>query len=360
MRPPCHVSARLGGLVHNLHVWHAGAVTHCQTIGGLNSSRKARALQALTSLALTLALLHVPVLHADTGVQQAYLQLVDELNALVPAAIASHERIDPDIVTAHVDRFVSAYIPPEGIASLDDESAHLLFRAALGSTLFAPDQVPTVLVPLAKRASASKPGTPPPQPGFPTTPPLEDAYQRLINARDFDRAREFARDNAIQPVPWATSLDAVHRHESGTASFLRFRDEDGMTRAERVAVDVSTGAWLIVEAHPGCAFSRRAMAYFSGNAPLVDDLPQGNILWVVPQDRSEAVPSILEWNASNPDTELVLAYRNRDWPTEISFLEYPVFNLFHDGELVTKVTGWPNDEQIEEIRSGMRMIDRAQ
>lgn len=338
-------------------------MTHDRRIRGFTFSRRAWLARGLASLALALVLAsaHVPVLQAaDTGIQEAYLQLEDELNALVPAAIASHQRIDPDIVTARVDRFVSTYIPPEGIASLDDESAHVLFRAALGSTLFAPDQVPALLVPLAKRVSVSKPGTPPPQPGFPTTPPLEDAYQRLINARDFDRAREFARDNAVQPLEWVSNLEAGLRHESGAAPYLRFREEDGVPRAEHAAADLRTGTWLIVEADPGCAFSRRAMTYFSGNAPLVDDLPQSHILWVVPQGRTRAVPSIIEWNASNPDTELVLAYRNRDWPKEISFLNYPVFNLFHDGELVRKIVGWPNDEQMEQIRSGMRMIERTQ
>lgn len=170
----------------------------------------------------------------------------------------------------------------------------------------------------------------------------ERAYGRLVDARMFAAARAFARRHQLAEPEWVKGVPTV---DSRAAAYLDFRAVGGGSVASVEQVDLHEGTWLIAEVHPDCGFSRQAMTYLADNSAVLAGIDPGRVVWLVSQTHGQAIASIRNWNESRPGFRMVLSYRNRDWPEAISFLEFPVFNLVKEGQVVAKVRGWPGDSQ---------------
>lgn len=178
---------------------------------------------------------------------------------------------------------------------------------------------------------------------------LHEAYHALVAARDFASAANFAARHRIREPEWVQSLVAP---EGQGPSYISYAEVDGVMRASVVAAGIGQGNWLVVEVHPDCGPSRRALEYFRGRGDQMRGV--AGIVWLVPQDDGSALPSLMRWNAENRDPQLVAAYRNGDWPEALLFVEFPVFNILRDGEVVERLRGWPDDRQFQRIKAALQ------
>lgn len=282
-----------------------------------------------------------------------YLVLADEVDSMIDVAIAREERIDEQKVSDLLDHFLAKQLLPAETDSIPRSEIDLAYRAVLGANSVAPN-ITGQLVEIVNRVGALLQEGGNGDPNNLSVDPFRETYERLVNARDFEAARKFASHYQIEEPSWARDFDPTN--EAGRAAYLDFDRIEGVVTAALRDVDLGNGNWIIVEVHPDCGFSRSALEYIRRNEEIVSGVPRDRVLWVVSQSRGQALPSMLRWNDSNPGMEMVLVYKNEDWPQGISFLEFPVFNFVRDGRVVKKVRGWPGDNQAELIREGARIF----
>lgn len=291
-----------------------------------------------------------------SDVKTPYLVLADEVDSMIDVAIAREERIDEQKVSDLLDHFLAKQLLPAETDSIHQSEIELAYRAVLGANSVAPN-ITGQLVEIVNRVGALLQEGGNDDQGSSNSlsvDPFREAYERLVNARDFEAARKFASHYQIEEPSWARDFDLTN--EAGRAAYLDFDRSEGVVTAALRDVDLGHGNWMIVEVHPDCGFSRSALEYIRRNEEIVSGVPDDRVLWVVSQSRGQALASMLRWNDSNPGMEMVLVYKNEDWPQGISFLEFPVFNFVRDGRVVKKVRGWPGDKQAELIREGARIL----
>lgn len=283
--------------------------------------------------------------------QTALQALGDELNAMIGDAIELRQRIEPATVEAVLSRYLERSPASGNLGSSAGADSHTYLEMVRFATLLAPD-LDIDLPRLAEQAAAAET-----EAEFPSGDPLESALLYLVNRRDFEGARAFGEKHGMDVPGWIASVSPQGRAPADAAHVYRFSRSEGDIAASLVPVDVATGAWMVVEVHPHCGFSQRAMQFLSESGALSNTFPPERVVWVVSQDRSDVVPAMVEWNEAHPELEMTLAHRNSHWPDQITFLQYPVFNFLRDGELVDQVVGWTGDEQIDSVWAGMERLN---
>lgn len=270
------------------------------------------------------------------------------VNELVDVAIQRGDRIDDAEVSRRIDRYLAQVGWPSKSGEASRPQAESAFRMVSSAAAAAPS-VAARLVDLMDRISAS----PEAEAMRPTVGEMAaQTYEQLLNARMFGVAREFAGRHGIQTRAWADSLMPPAIRTPG-AQYLRFGHDAGIFNVALEDAGVEAGDWLIAEVHPDCGFSRKAMEYLARHPEVIAGIGSRRVIWLMSQRNGQALPSMLGWNASQGEFEMVLSYRDEQWPKGLSFLEFPVFNLFKDGKLVSKLQGWPGDSQGERLRSAI-------
>lgn len=295
-------------------------------------------------------------------VRLTYSEYVTKLNELITESRHGSRRVSTSEVERLLNEFISGVTSVrEPIASVREPTAvsmkesRQLLRAALDAASIAPgltDKIPVMARQAAALSGDFDQGIPSASGSAALTPMLEEGLERLLNAREFDRAEAFAREHDLNVPKWAATWrppiqeDAVTYLEFVAATGIEGSNEKPTARD----VNLMHGKWLIVEVHPDCGPSRSAMTYLSRHPEVMSNVPTGRVLFVVSQSRGQALPSVLEWNRENPRVPMVLSYHNRLWPKEITFLGTPVFNFLVDGKVVGRITGWPGDSRATDIQ----------
>lgn len=95
--------------------------------------------------------------------------------------------------------------------------------------------------------------------------------------------------------------------------------------------------------HPYCGFSRRAFQDF--DEPTKNYLSTNGVL-IAPVNKKyedEQLGGVLEWNKTHPQSQHVPV----DGENKLKGLDLnstPQFYFFKNGELISKVVGWPKDK----------------
>jgi len=233
-----------------------------------------------------------------------------------------------------------------GLASLTTEALHqLAWDAHVANFYYAgarPDAHRDVVDELLRRSAA-------------TDDELGDFHDALVAARRWDEARAFALrfpDLPLDPVP--VIEDRVTEGEA--PAYMRVEAATGTLLRE--TFDPGQGPMLLVISHPGCAFSRRAMAAIAADPALNQALPTRR-LFLAPTFGGLKLDWVTQWNADQPDFPHVLVDQPARWP-QVPSWGTPSFLFLVDGELVETVTGWPGDEQAEALMAAaQRAADAA-
>ncbi len=177
---------------------------------------------------------------------------------------------------------------------------------------------------------------------------MRDQY---VASRMFEDAIEFARNNpdlALVAIP--RFIDSPH---DGTARSLWRLSKDGR-ELRREAFDPGRMGRLIVVGSPGCSFSRKAQAAIAADDQLAMVMRK-YATWLLPQSRIPDFESLKQWNSLDPEQPLLVVDRNSQWPG-ISMAETPDFYFMKNGQVVSRVIGWPGPEQLAKLRAGFEQV----
>ena len=75
--------------------------------------------------------------------------------------------------------------------------------------------------------------------------------------------------------------------------------------------------------------------------------------WIAPADRRLQLDVLRAWNQDHPLTQFAIAWRRDEWP-QIDHWATPTFYFFARGDLVAKVSGWPDEGRHEELMAAAR------
>lgn len=217
------------------------------------------------------------------------------------------------------------------LAEVSDTDLDLLFRAAnmvIGITndpkYF--DNMDRLLVELQARNLAQKDH-------------YRVVHEALVLTRNFDRADALARAHpSLELAAIPTIVDKVPTDYTGPTAWLVSQDRYQLIHQ---AVELDAPAMVIVTAHPGCGFSREAMKTIESD-PVLGPVFAKHANWLAPQDGRLDVELLQQWNREHPAVEMTLAVDTREWPA-VDDWKTPTFYFFKNGELATKVSGWPLD-----------------
>lgn len=141
-------------------------------------------------------------------------------------------------------------------------------------------------------------------------------------------------------------------YTTGTPAYVRLDGGAGIV----TSADLSRGPRIIVVA--GCHISDRAAMAINDNPALKRAFKDARALWVTPASNSADLGAIRAWNARMPDQQIVISYRNNEWPA-LDFSVIPSFYVFHDGEVVADLQGWPVDGSVpEELLQALTRIGK--
>jgi hypothetical protein len=170
----------------------------------------------------------------------------------------------------------------------------------------------------------------------------ESVLGSLVLTRELKAARAFNKEAMV--VPEESLIWLAHAPASG-ADRRVILDVAGAELVSR-EVDVSTGLRLLVVAHPGCGYSRKAADAIQAD-DMLREIFERHAVWIAPPTREPTNASIIKWNLKRPKQRLSVAYRASDWPL-IDDWSTPMFYLLRDGQLVDTVAGWPADGTTQE------------
>lgn len=220
---------------------------------------------------------------------------------------------------------------PSSLAEVSDTDLDLLFRAAemvIGTTndpgYF--NDMDRALEELQARGLAQKAH-------------YRSMHRALVLTRNFDRADALARANpSLGFVVSPDIFEEVALGHSGPTVWSVSPDRNQLVHQ---AVELDAPVTIVVAAHPDCGYSREAMNAIESD-PVLGPLFAEHATWVAPQAGSLDIERLQQWNREHPDTEIALAVDAREWPA-IDDWATPTFYFFRNGELATRVAGWPRD-----------------
>lgn len=177
---------------------------------------------------------------------------------------------------------------------------------------------------------------------------MRDQY---VTARMIPEAMAFA---AQRPGLNLNKIPRFEKPESELpAPSLWHLSADG-TRLAQQSFHLGSEPHVIVVASPWCSFSQRASQTLQATPDLARLMAEHST-WILPQFRIPDFADIEKWNQSYADWPLLLVNKDKEWP-DLELFEVPKFFFFRGGKVVSTVTGWPGDEQLEKLREGISSI----
>ena len=176
---------------------------------------------------------------------------------------------------------------------------------------------------------------------------MHDAF---VGSRMLDQARSLSVQH---PVPGLQDLPDF----SGPASVppgTRTAWTVGGDRRElaREEAGPARDAHVVVVAHPLCRYSRNAVAAILED-PTLAAVFKKYASWMTPQDRYLHFDRMQRWNREYPEAPVRMVYQRAEWP-EIDSWSTPTFYFFAHGQLVAKISGWPEEGRVVELLDASR------
>lgn len=178
-------------------------------------------------------------------------------------------------------------------------------------------------------------------------------HRFLLTFRRFDEAKAFRQAHPQQGLPAAPPIIPLSSPTGDNVrTVLRFVNHGSALRRE--TVDLHSSPVVIVVGHPGCHFSRDAVAAIASDPELAKAMSTAAI-WLTSPSTSLTDGAVVVWNRENAAYAYRYVESKGDWP-EINYWGTPTFYFMNDGALVKKVVGWPEDGRKQELRAGFRAI----
>ena len=180
---------------------------------------------------------------------------------------------------------------------------------------------------------------------------LQGMFGAYISMRAFDTAGRFASTHQVQ-MP-ETLPEVVNRLPPGFVGPSLLQPTASGAGVARIMFAPSADAHIVAVSHPMCGFTRRAIAAIEAD-PELTNLFRDKVYWITPVDRRLHLDMVRNWNEAHPLTQFAFAWRRDEWPA-IDHWGTPTFYFFANGELVAKVTGWPEEGRRKELIAAARI-----
>jgi hypothetical protein len=174
-----------------------------------------------------------------------------------------------------------------------------------------------------------------------TTEDVRRFHGALVGGRRLDRANALAQESGIGDdlPPMVVRMDAAEGPR-----IIRFTSEETAV----VEPWQDRGLALLMTAHPGCGFSRRALAAIRQDGALSQWVAAHGVL-LAPQDLTGDLRVYSRWALGNADLPVRIAYRRDDFGSIDSWAT-PNFYVLKDGEVIARLEGWPKGRTTASVR----------
>jgi hypothetical protein len=175
-------------------------------------------------------------------------------------------------------------------------------------------------------------------------------YRALVQARRFAEARAFRARHDIGSAPPLPEriIDLVRSAEGATA--WKLEADDTLRRVPLAPEAIS----ILVVAHPGCGFSRRA-ADDIGKDPELKRLFESRAQWLAPQDANLDAQAFRNWNEAHPHLSMLIAHDADELP-QLTTWATPTFYFLREGRVIAKVEGWPHGGRRDALLAAARTL----
>lgn len=301
----------------------------------MNTHRVFACLGALLGISLLLA--------PGTGVCSVTLE--QRFNALLEIEDSSSGRLSTKELAGHIatqfDRDFG-HLSRKDIKELELSELKALFRAAELAQFHAQRQpdlkaMEAALSELHARGEASDAD-------------LQGMFGAYLSMRALDQASRFALAHDLhgqEDIPKVAN--ELPPGFEGPSLLQPSHRGDGLAR---IPFEPGADAYVVAVSHPMCRYTRMAIAAIEADAELTN-LFRGTTHWIAPVDRRFHLDALRNWNAGHPLTQFSIAWDRDDWPA-IDYWGTPTFYFFKRGELVAKVSGWPDEGRREELKEAAR------
>lgn len=312
--------------------------------------KKLRSRRLLATLATTTVLFSLasPVeVHAQENLEELDKHLQEEFRDLVIREARGQRRLQTDVFTQKFEELFGPYADPDVRSGLDSAELRLLHSAADATTFYTQDPgVAELLAAISDELEQED------ESGDKSH--LAETYEELIEARLYVLAADFAKRHKKTVVPESFELVSAKTRYRGP-SVIEVGDNQGMKTLARKPAGIAEGPRIIAIMHHGCAFSKQAVEHIEANEKLAGQFA-GRTLWVMRQGATIPLDPIIEWNRNSELVDLVVSYKDSEWPEEILFTNTPVFYFLMDGEVVHRVMGWQGENTLSELAIGFEML----
>jgi hypothetical protein len=174
-----------------------------------------------------------------------------------------------------------------------------------------------------------------------------DLYNSMLRSRSFPEAVKFRKKYPTVGLKAPPDFEISGEILGETPTRLIVSDHE--RKVTREAYSVNKGFQLVSVVSLRCTFSRHAMETIAEDPAIINAL-HGQAIWLVPEGMEGELEEIQGWNRNHAGMRLDLSYRWSEWPM-IEDVATPVFYFLQDGKLVEKLTGWPDDSRLEDLRT---------
>lgn len=288
-------------------------------------------LRARCLLGVCLAVAHMP-LHA---LAPELMQALDRFDQAVSLSSAtSNDRQRGAEVALAYERHVAPWVADK--TALDASARHRLFRAVHAAYFYtlSDDLIPDLEASFDRlRADGAE-----------RPEETRQMAAAFVASRQFERAQTLRREAGMEAGP---PLEVQTEGAGAGPRVIRFLSQRKAVVEPWRAEDIS----VLVVAHPGCGFSRAALAAIGQDLELRRWLSRHG-MFLAPQDQTEDLAAFARWAEANPGLRVRVAYRRNDF----SLFEYwstPNFYVLRDGEVVSRLEGWPQGRTTLALRKAL-------
>lgn len=297
----------------------------------------------LTLAILWVALQGFTIVPASAGDTLSIKERYDRFESILDAhsETLSDRETWSEIASAY-DRLFADYQNKRSLDSISDSDLSLMYRAAIIAESYARRANYRAHMALDLEELQAR--------GIATRFDYQQAFAALVAAREFSEARKLRSqhmDVGLEPVPVYEEAPGI---EDGIPTVLLVRSEDEGLLRRPVEME---GGRVVVVAHPLCHFSRNAAAAIRADPELGAAFE--NAVWLAPPDRHLYIDVFQQWNREHPDQDMAIAFEHDEWPM-IDYWGTPTFYFLEDGKVSARVTGWPPDGHVEELKAGLEKI----
>ena len=185
-------------------------------------------------------------------------------------------------------------------------------------------------------------------------------YFSLFNGRMIDLADNFIDSSApdLSPLSLSIDLPSSVSMDQPSVFFPPIRGQSLPVTVE--PVNLQEGISLVGVVHPGCYFSKNAMAFIERNSSWFSRYLPDNTIWVSTQWRSHTYRQLRTWNEQAELVKVSVAYWDNAWPDAFELDTTPIFYLVKDGVVVDRLTGWIGESSAQAFQDMLLSINEEE